>query len=274
MSEDDGLDRSPGEPGVRAFARFAEVVERVIGFALGATACYVIVNGICSRLRCATDGPAGLIFYAGGVIGGAVAYGIFKALTRAHLDRPGIRLVINAGAAAVIVGCLVLPLRQSHQVQEALNTQAVTERQAAEAESQVRERAWLEQMRAAGAHGPPGAVPPSLQVEQSDAGVVITNTAQQPLTVALARVREDTAAPGGWRACPMHTAGSRGTNMRYYHYSLKPGESTTYVALEPCAEAFRNAPIEYRVGRYPGDTAWWSDSAFSAPKGREYADGK
>ena len=229
-------------------------------------------RGICSAIRC-SDAGVGLppLFLA--ALAGTIALGIFLTLVHDRRTQSRSRLAVNGAAVLVILMLLVLPAHQSGQAAQVKQAAQLAEREQTENAQRKAEEQWRAGLLSRGEHGPPGLVPPSLQAEQTDVGVVITNTAKEPLTVALTRVREDAAAPGGWRACSMHTAGSRGTSMRYYHYSLNPGARTTFVALQECAEAFRDAPIEYRVGRHPGDTGWWSDSAFAAPK-REFADGK
>jgi hypothetical protein len=228
-------------------------------------------RGICSVIRC-SDAGFGLppLFLA--ALAGIVALGIYLTLVHDRRTRwPG-RIAVSAAAVLLIVMLLVVPVHRSGQAALVQQAAQRTERVLVEDARQKAEEQWRADLLARGQHGPPGLVPPALQTEQSEAGVVITNTTKEPLTVALARVREDATAPGGWRACSMHTAGSGGGNMRFYHYSLGPAARTTFVVNPSCAEAFRDAPIEYRVGRSPGDTGWWSDSAFTAPK-REFADG-
>lgn len=114
----------------------------------------------------------------------------------------------------------------------------------------------------------PGLVPPLVEAHEAGDGVTVRNTSDQPLMVALARVRE-ADGPGGWRGCGMYTSGRHGGG-RYYYYSLAPGESAEYLPYDSCAAAFRGAPLEYRIGRDRSDRGWWSDSAFAAPKGREH----
>jgi hypothetical protein len=185
------------------------------------------------------------------------------------------RRVAASGVALLLIGALwVLPAHRSGQASLALKAEQSAQRVLSEGHQQKAEETWRAGLLARGDHGPPGVVPPLLRAEPSDGGVIITNTTQRPLVVALAKVMEAAGAPGGWRACAMHTDGGSGGTLRFYSVSLNPGAHATFVTIESCPEAFRNAPIEYRVGRYPSETGWWSDSAFAAPKGREYADGK
>jgi len=288
MSEYDGHERyrdelardHPAPPDAREqpvawiIARLAGLCERILAFAIAITACYAIVSGICGRLNCASDGPGGLIFYAAGFLGGALAFGLFGALARACHGRPAARFGLAAAALAAVVLVLVLPLRQDLRAQEARRTESKAQIQAADADLKGRTQAWVEGLRAGGAHAPPGETPPQLRVEDHGTQVTVTNVAAEPLMVALARVRPDAAAPGGWRACGMFTAGNSGRGSRCHHYSLAPGTTATYELFGPCAAAFQDAPLEYRIGQPPQGAGWWSDSAFAAPGGREYADGK
>ena len=120
--------------------------------------------------------------------------------------------------------------------------------------------------------GPPGAVPPMLKSDDDGIKVVVENITAKGMTVALTRVIENASAATGWRGCPMRTSGKVGGT--YHSYWLNSGERATYEADANCAQRFRGAAVEYRVGKDARDTGWWSDSAFAAPDGRQNQTGE
>jgi hypothetical protein len=125
--------------------------------------------------------------------------------------------------------------------------------------------AWIAALRQnPDGHGPPGVVPPMLEVVDEGRNVHVTNTTQEWLTVALARVLQDNQRE--WLACPLLTVGE---HADYYRFSIGPGRTAQYAPLPDCAAGFEGAPLEYRVGDpLPNETGWWSDTAFAVPKGR------
>jgi hypothetical protein len=113
-------------------------------------------------------------------------------------------------------------------------------------------------------HGPPGVVPLMLEVVDDGRGAEVTNTTQEWLTVALARVFQGNQ--GQWHACPLLTVGEISDS---YRFSIGPGQTARYAPLPDCAAAFDGAPLEYRVGDpFRDATGWWSDTAFAVPNGR------
>jgi len=139
------------------------------------------------------------------------------------------------------------------------------ERETAErSEADARER-WIAALRQnPNGHGPPGVVPPMLEVVDEGRAVHVTNTTQEWLTVALARVLQNNQ--GEWLACPLLTVGE---HADYYRFSIGPGHTAQYAPVRDCAAGFEGAPLEYRVGDpLPNQIGWWSDTAFAVPKGR------
>jgi hypothetical protein len=128
---------------------------------------------------------------------------------------------------------------------------------------------FFEALRRVGNHGPPGQVPAVLRVqdEGTDAEVELLDTLPEQYPVALARVLPDPVAPKGWRGCPLEVAGAQRAHGAFL---LRPRAPVRFILPAACAEAFRDAPLEYRVGTWkigsesPG---WWSDSAIAVPEG-------
>jgi len=139
------------------------------------------------------------------------------------------------------------------------------EREAAERSEAAAREAWIAALRQnPDGHGPPGVVPPMLEVVDDGRGAEVTNTTQEWLTVALARVWQNDQ--GVWRACPLLTVGEVSD---YYRFSIGPDQTARYAPLPDCAAGFEGAPLEYRVGDpLPNATGWWSDTAFAVPNGR------
>jgi hypothetical protein len=150
---------------------------------------------------------------------------------------------------------------REHSEQAAYNAAA---EEAARSEGAARE-AWIAALRQnPDGHGPPGVVPPMVQVVDDGRGAQVTNTTEEWLTVALARVLQDNQ--GAWRACPLLTVGEISD---FYRYSIGPGQTTRYAPVPDCAAGFDGAPLEYRVGDPVRDAlGWWSDTAFAVPSGR------
>jgi hypothetical protein len=230
-------------------------------------------KGLCAALRCAGAG-IGLPFLFLASLAGLIALGIFLVAAEDSRNRWPRRLAVSGVALFLIVAFWLLPADRSGRAAVERRAKQSQERALSEAHRQKAEEAWRAGLLSRGDHGPPGVVPPMLRAELVERRAIVSNTTPRPLVVALARVQGDAAAPGGWRACAMHTDGNSKGSMRYYSFSLKPGEHATFVTVESCPEALRDSPIEYRVGRYPNEEGWWSDSAFAAPEGREYSEGK
>lgn len=253
--------------------RFMRSVKRVLGVVLVLAVASQTYNMACAALGCANAG-FGLPFLFVAGMAGVLAIGLYRKLLQDWRFQWGQRLAASGVVLLLIGVLLVLPVQRSGQVLMEKKAVQQAERVKEDAARQAADEAWRAGLRARGDHGPPGVVPPSLRVEDGDAGVIVTNITRKPLSVALFRVREDVAAPGGWRACSMHTAGTRGAGLRFYRYSLEPDESTTFVNFEPCAASFKDSTLEYRVGQRPDESGWWSDSALAAPNRRDDADGR
>lgn len=248
-------------------ARLLRKVEIAVAIGVGLSLGYQLMRWIGSAVR-GEMGFGGVAFLLVALVVAVIGGGVFAAVAAAQGARLKRRALVLAGGVACILLLFVLPMQRSavQQHQEALERE---ERgREAQQELDARTTEWREALRADGRHGPPGTVPPMLRVEDDGERVQVTNAMSSALTVALARVREDGAAPGGVSACAMRTRGRHGGN--YYWYALAAGETAVFEPLTPaCAERFRGAPVEYRVGRAPGEQGWWSDSAFAAPAGRE-----
>jgi hypothetical protein len=171
------------------------------------------------------------------------------------------RYALDSIAAVVGVGTYIGLEWREHSAQAAFRTA----REAAELREAADREAWIAALRQnPNGHGRPGVVPPMLHVVDDGRGVAVTNTAQEWLTVALARVLPDQQRE--WRACPLLTVGEVSD---YYRFSIGPSQTARYAPLPDCAAEFDGAPLEYRVGDpLPNTTGWWSDSAFAAPNGR------
>ena len=252
--------------------RLMRYVERVLGVVLALAVASQTHNMACAVQGCANAG-IGLPFLFVAAVAGLLAIGLYHKLLQDWRFQWGPRLAAS-GVVVVLIGVLlVLPVHRSGQALMEQKTAQQAERVKEEAARQAADEAWRTDLLARGDHGPPGVVPPMLRVEAGDTGVIVTNSADKPVTVALFRVREDATAPGGWRACSMHTTGPHGTAMRFYHISLGPGESTIFVNFETCPSSFNDATIEYRVGHRQEEVGWWSDSALAVPDRRDGADG-
>lgn len=177
-----------------------------------------------------------------------------------------VRLAIDIAATLFVVFGHSIPTHltevQRSKEEAIYKAEALEEKKA----SQIKFNAWLEDMKQTGNHGPPGQLPPMLTVEDDGTTVRVQNISDKGIAVALARVQEDSTASVGWKGCGMYT--EDGGGHRYYR-TIDPNNSITYTTYKDCASAFRNAPIEYRVGRRSPEIGWWSDSAFAKPEGRE-----
>jgi len=233
-----------------------------IGVAIG-----VQVMGGAQAMVKGEMGFGGLIFVFAAFLLGIIGGALFYSLSRAQRDKPLHRIgVLGAGCLGFLL-LFVLPLQRSVEEHRVQSAERELQAREAQAELDAMRAAWLEELRADGHHGPPGQVPPQISVEDDGAKVVVTNTTARSFTVALARVRENATLPGGYEACALVTEGQ---HSRYHRFWLAAGTAASFVPLTPqCGDHLRGAPVEYRVGEYPDATAFWSDSAFAAPKGRE-----
>jgi hypothetical protein len=239
------------------------VPELAIAFGLG----FAVFTGTmvlgCRALYPACDSTGGLVVVVVGLVVSilvASAYWLL-ALVLGLASRRRARYGLDVVAAVVAVANVGVLEWREHSAQAAYRAAAEA---AARSEAAARE-AWIAGLRQnPDAHGPPGVVPPMLTVVDDGSGVQVTNTTQEWLVVALARVLQDNQ--GDWRACPLLTVGEISD---YYRFSIGPGRTARYAPLPDCAAGFEGAPLEYRVGDpLPNSTGWWSDSAFATPKAR------
>jgi len=171
------------------------------------------------------------------------------------------RYALDAVVAAIAVANVSVLMWREHSAAATYRA----EREAAERNETAAREAWIAALRQnPNGHGPPGVVPPMLEVVDEGRSVRVTNTTQEWLTVALARVLQDNQRE--WLACPLLTVGE---HADYYRFSIGPGRTAQYAPVPDCAAGFEGAPLEYRVGDpLPNQIGWWSDTAFAVPKGR------
>jgi len=117
---------------------------------------------------------------------------------------------------------------------------------------------WREDVRAAGAHGAEGVVPPMLQVLDSGDGVQVTNISDETICLDLRRslakfsVGYDYQCAlwsdrGGFHSCVDYEPG----HTEWLHMSQRPD-------MPSCA----GEPLEFHVGGWKEDSiGWWSDAA-------------
>jgi len=259
---------------VREFLRrlLRVLIEIVLSLAVGCAAAYQAYVVACDAFHCSGGSFVAIPIMLGAVVAGLMAAAVFFVIYRIKGRAPNTRRVIDAVAIVGVIALLVYPVAKIYADEDALREQIAAQQKAAAEKFNAARLAWIANLRASDAHGAPGVVPPMLKVEDDGINVVVENISSKAVIVALARVIEDAAAPTGWRGCAMRTSGKVGGT--YYFYSLNAGERATYAAYDNCAEMFRGAAIEYRVGKDARDTGWWSDSAFAAPDGREYQSGE
>jgi hypothetical protein len=217
-------------------------------FLVAVVAAFVVFLGI-AVLAATWKGPGRLALYAVGV---AVIW--FGAL--APLGRSGTRSRDPRGA---------LP-RVPAAAPVAPSPTAAASGAPAELERRGREM-LVEHLRTTGGHGPLGVVPPMLAVKDEGSRVYVLNRGRSPAWVSLARVRQSVPGTGTYYACALHAEGGRRSDG---YDPIRPRETVEF-RMGTCSTAFSREPIEFRVGRHPGDTAWWSDTALQFPEGHEEA---
>lgn len=148
--------------------------------------------------------------------------------------------------------------------QEAQRRARVEEQRRRQEEERLAREAMAAHLRATGAHGPLGTVPPIVTVYDGGSLVAVTNPHEPLLWVALHRIEESASAPSGYRACGFDASIGR---ERDGFGILKKGETVEFTLKSPCDGSFEKAPLEFRVGRNTGDVGWWSDTALAAPHG-------
>lgn len=255
---------------VRAFLRTAlrVLIEIVLSLAVGCVAAYQTYVIACGAFKCSSGtNYAAIPIMVVALVAGIVAVGVYFLIYRIKGRVRRTRHAIDAVAIVAVLVLLVYPLVQTELRERERQEQFRAQQKAADDKYQAERLAWIAKLRASDAHGPPGAVPPMLKAEDDGIRIVVENITSKALTVALTRVIEQPSAPTGWRGCPMRTSGRVGGT--YHSYSLSPGERVTYEPDAPCAEKFRGAAVEYRIGKDQRDIGWWSESAFAAPGGRQ-----
>jgi hypothetical protein len=216
------------------------------------------------------SGIGGALFGYLAFIFGIVSGIVFVVFTATRRD-PKLRFKVDIAGMVFAIVAFVIPVTYKDYARRA-DKNALAERGAAEEKaSQIKFNAWLENMKKTGQHGPPGAVPPMLAVEDDGVVVRVLNNSDQEIMLALARVREDSSFPGAWKGCGMRHADNDDPNAgrRGYYVFVSPKKTRVFLLNTPCELSFRGVAIEYRVGQRPPEIGWWSDSAFTKPEGRE-----
>jgi hypothetical protein len=251
-----------------------KVVGGAVAVCAGIFACYRLI--VWARTL-GELGFGGLIFlvampfvFALGVLAYALAVAVPFHLAVKHDSKPAmlVFLALNAVALLVMYAGMVQPIREANEAEARQKAAAAAEleqrRAAQEVKRQAELREWLRELQASGAYGPPGAVPPMLKVEDDGLLARVTKLGSGDIPVQLDRIRR--AADGSPAVrCPMTVvdrvgvAYQAGTNLFY----LFPQKDYVFTAAPKCAEAFKGAPLEFRVGgTHPAYRAgWWTETA-------------
>jgi hypothetical protein len=145
----------------------------------------------------------------------AIAFGAFVAISylalvvtrRSYL----IRLAIDFAAVMFVLFGYSIPAHRADLERQAEDLARAERLKVADQADEIKLNAWLVEMKKSGNHGLPGVVPPMLKVEDNGTIVRVQNISDTRIVAALARVREDQSAPGGWKGCGMYTDfGGRG----------------------------------------------------------------
>lgn len=202
-------------------------------------------------------------------------------------DNPGALyalLILNAAGVLFVYGGMVQPMQQADEViaQRRAEAEAKLAQDMAAAqrkadavevergrrEEKIRQdddemQAWVAGLRAKGRSGPPGTVPPMVQLQdQGDVvRIVLTRTGS---TVQIARIKSS-ADGDGLARCRMFAKDLRYV-WRTRAQRLDWNKEYRLVLAPQCAEEFREAPLEFRIGRPREGTGWWTDTAIDDPK--------
>jgi hypothetical protein len=207
--------------------------------------------------------------FPGSVLAGIAVLAVRNVFVREMRTRIKIDVVLTLG---VLVWLLAGQREMEHEArfeeQQFQLVQAI-DRASADPEDRYGRDRFLAARRETGTHGPPGRVPGMLAVQDEGVAVQVEllDTLRPEVPLALARVRPDPAQPGGWSGCPMHADGSP---TKYAAYLLRPGAALRFRLAPRCADAFLEAPLEFRVGSWRAGAdgpGWWSDSALAVPGG-------
>lgn len=200
----------------------------------------------------------------------AVLFHVATGLVLHQAPRWTVLVGMDLAAVLVIWFGIALPMQRAEEAEARARQQAAAQREA-ELRQENKQRQWQEGLRAQGAHGAPGVVPPMLDVQDEGATVRITNKSPKKLYVALARVRPRPDTAGGWEGCRMMAHPSTQWTYERWNRSLRKsyrvdaGATLAFEIDRSCPAGFGAAPVEYRVGGMSQPVAWWSDSALSAP---------
>jgi hypothetical protein len=210
-----------------------------------------------------------LFVLPGSVLAGIASLVAYNLSVRDMRSRIKIDVVLMLGAAVWLLAGQRAVEHQARFEEQQLQVMQTIDRASAGSDERYGRDRFFAARRASGTHGPPGQVPGVLGVQDEGTAVRVEllDTLRPELPLALARVRPDPARPGGWNGCPMRADGSQ---TKYGAYLLRPGAALSFTLAPRCAEAFRDAPLEFRLGSWQagGDSpGWWSDSALAVPEG-------
>lgn len=178
-------------------------LELAIGFGV-AMATTIVLSGLVVLWLGLDSGIAGALFGAIAFFVGVGVGIVFIVLVFTRRDPKARRLLDIAGLLFALLGYVVPVTYQGYALRA--DEQARVERAAAaEKADEIARNAWLEDMKQAGQHGPPGMVPPMISVEDDGTTVRVQNNLGKKIVVALARVREDSTVTGEWKGCGMFT---------------------------------------------------------------------
>ena len=261
-------------------ATFAEKAEfhalRTLAIAAAAAVFCLVwyrVNGLCGP-GCQRSGAIA-VFMGLAVVAALFCCSLYYVLVRKVVSIPA-ALGMHAVAAVLAWTLWIVPMRAAGVAQVVEQEVRTAQMRQAGAEGAGARTKWIATLAASERRGPPGTFPEdTVSIADDGDTATVTNRTNLQLTVALARVREvpgpgpgDAGTAARWTGCGMYA--ERGS-ARYHWHSLSPGMSVSWRLREPCADAYRGAPLEVRIGKEPSDNAaWWADSAFEKPGGREY----
>jgi hypothetical protein len=115
-------------------------------------------------------------------------------------------------------------------------------------------REWLDDLEAAGAHGPAGEMPPMLRVSDSGAGTRVRNLASQSVCVRVSRQRQSPDGQGRTQCLLMNPR--RGANCTIIGVDREEWFELPDREHADCA----GQPLSFRVGdSRSANIVWWSD---------------
>jgi hypothetical protein len=221
----------------------------------------------CSGYACAI--LYAVVVFPGSILGALLLLAVRNLLLREMRTR---LMVDTVAVLLALVWWNVGQRVEEHQArveyQQGESVRAI-ERAAAGTEDHYGRNRFFDALRRVGNHGAPGQVPAVVRVHDdgTEVEVELLDALGEHYPVAVARVMPDPGSRKGWRGCPMVAAGAQRAHGAFL---LRPREPVRFTLPLSCAGAFRDAPIEYRIGTWkigsesPG---WWSDSAIAVPEG-------